>query len=66
MARQGYSAGLIDFQSVLDSERSVLVLEESLAINQANAVRSLIRLYKALGGGWSPQAEAAPQSKDAQ
>jgi outer membrane protein TolC len=65
MARQRYSAGLIDFQSVLDSERSVLVLEESLGVNQANAVRALIRLYKALGGGWSPQAEASPESKDA-
>ena len=64
LARQRYSAGLIDFQSVLDSERSVLSLEESLAVNQANAVRALIRLYKALGGGWSPQAEAAPQSKE--
>ena len=66
LARQRYSAGLIDFQSVLDSERSVLLLEESLGINQANAVRALIRLYKALGGGWSPQAEAAPQSKEVQ
>jgi NodT family efflux transporter outer membrane factor (OMF) lipoprotein len=66
LARQRYSAGLIDFQSVLDSERSVLLLEESLAINQANAVRALIRLYKALGGGWSPQAEAPSQSKDVQ
>jgi outer membrane protein, multidrug efflux system len=65
LARQRYSAGLIDFQSVLVSERSVLVLEESLGINQANAVRALIRLYKALGGGWSPQADASPESKDA-
>lgn len=66
LARQRYGAGLIDFQSVLASERSVLVLEESLAINQANSVRTLIRLYKALGGGWSPQAEAPSQSKDVQ
>jgi len=65
LARQRYSAGLIDFQSVLVSERSVLVLEESLGINQANAVRALIRLYKALGGGWSSQADASPESKDA-
>jgi NodT family efflux transporter outer membrane factor (OMF) lipoprotein len=61
LARQRYSAGLIDFQSVLDSERSVLVLEESLASSRANGVQELIRLYKALGGGWSPQ-----PSEDAQ
>ena len=55
LARQRYGAGLIDFQSVLDSERSVLVLEESLASSRASGVQELIRLYKALGGGWSPQ-----------
>ncbi|HMA10547.1 MAG TPA: efflux transporter outer membrane subunit [Steroidobacteraceae bacterium] len=65
LARQRYSVGLIDFQSVLDSERNVLLLEESLASNRANGVRALIRLYKALGGGWSPQAESSPASKDA-
>lgn len=65
LARQRYSAGLIDFQSVLDSERSVLVLEESLASARANGVQTLIRLYKALGGGWSPQAEILTVYKDA-
>jgi len=65
LARQRYSAGLIDFQSVLDSERSVLLLEESLAGSRANGVQALIRLYKALGGGWSPQAETRSAGKDA-
>ena len=65
LARQRYSAGLIDFQSVLDSERSVLVLEESLASSRSNGVLALIRLYKALGGGWSPQAAVRSVNKDA-
>ncbi len=64
LARQRYSSGLIDFQSVLDSERSVLLLEESLAANRTNEVLALIRLYKALGGGWSPGA-ASTSAKDA-
>ncbi|HMA11322.1 MAG TPA: efflux transporter outer membrane subunit, partial [Steroidobacteraceae bacterium] len=64
LARQRYSTGLIDFQSVLDSERSVLLLEESLAINRANGMQALIRLYKALGGGWSPQTEPSAAGKD--
>lgn len=55
LARQRYSVGLIDFQPVLDTERSVLAVEESLATTRADNVLSLIRLYKALGGGWSPQ-----------
>lgn len=65
LARQRYTAGLTDFQSVLDSERSVLVLEESYARNRASGVQALIRLYKALGGGWLPEAEAGQASKDA-
>ena len=65
LARQRYSAGLIDFQSVLDSERSVLLLEESLASARANGVQALIRLYKALGGGWSPQPDVRSANKDA-
>jgi outer membrane protein TolC len=65
LARQRYASGLIDFQSVLDSERSVLLLEESLATNRTNGVLALIRLYKALGGGWSPQAAPTLAGKDA-
>lgn len=65
LARQRYSAGLIDFQSVLDTERSVLSAEDSLAISRADGVLALIRLYKALGGGWSPQTDIRPVSKDA-
>jgi NodT family efflux transporter outer membrane factor (OMF) lipoprotein len=66
LARLRYSAGLIDFQSVLTSERNALVLEESLARNRADGVLALIRLYKALGGGWSPQPESLATSEDAQ
>lgn len=56
LARDRYSVGLIDFQSVLDTERNVLAVEDNLASTRADTVLALIRLYKALGGGWSPQA----------
>jgi outer membrane protein, multidrug efflux system len=65
LARQRYGAGLIDFQSVLDTERSVLSLEDSLASTRTDGVLALIRLYKALGGGWSPQTASRPAGKDA-
>jgi NodT family efflux transporter outer membrane factor (OMF) lipoprotein len=64
MARQRYAAGLIDFQSVLDTERSVRALEDSLASARADGVLELIKLYKALGGGWSPLAEPRLAEKD--
>jgi NodT family efflux transporter outer membrane factor (OMF) lipoprotein len=54
LARYRYSAGLIDFQTVLDTERTVLTVEDKLTLSEADGVKALIQLYKALGGGWSP------------
>jgi NodT family efflux transporter outer membrane factor (OMF) lipoprotein len=64
LARQRYTAGLIDFQSVLDTERSVRVIEDSLATSRADGVLALIRLYKALGGGWTAPTEPRSADKD--
>ena len=52
MSRELYRAGLKDFLTVLDSERSVLSLQNSLVQSDAYIAGSLIRLYKAMGGGW--------------
>jgi outer membrane protein TolC len=52
MSRELYRTGLKDFLTVLDSERSVLSLQNSLAQSDANVTANLIRLYKAMGGGW--------------
>jgi NodT family efflux transporter outer membrane factor (OMF) lipoprotein len=46
-----YKNGLRDFNNVLDAQRSLLVLEESLAISRGEISLCLIALYKALGGG---------------
>ena len=64
LARQRYGAGVIDFQSVLDTERTVLSVEDSLASSRADGVYALIKLYKALGGGWSPKGAPRPAGKD--
>ncbi len=64
LARQRYSTGLVDFQSVLDTERDLLSVEDNLASTRADGVLALISLYKALGGGWSSQSEAAAAGKD--
>ena len=59
LARQRYRGGLIDFQTVLDTERTLRTVEDSLAVARADRLASLIQLYKALGGGWTrPQADA--------
>lgn len=54
IARLQYEAGELDFLSVLDSQRTLLGLEDSLLSTQADRTNSYIRLYQALGGGWSP------------
>lgn len=54
-----YRSGLVDFQTVLDTERSVRSLEDSQASTQADTVIAMIQLYKALGGGWSAETPAA-------
>ncbi|MEW6720843.1 MAG: efflux transporter outer membrane subunit [Thermodesulfobacteriota bacterium] len=53
LARHRYTGGLIDFQTVLETGRTVLTVEDSLASAEADRASALIRLYKALGGGWA-------------
>lgn len=64
LARDRYSAGLIDFQAVLDTERSVLSLQDGLASTRADGLAALVRLYKALGGGWSPTTPTSTLAQD--
>lgn len=65
LARNQYEAGLADFQTVLDTERTELSIEDSLAITRADGTSAVIRLYKALGGGWSPAAAATTTAANA-
>lgn len=54
LAKSQYESGLVDFQVVLDAERSRLSVQDSLVQSEAAVTSDLIRLYKALGGGWTP------------
>lgn len=55
LARQRYAAGITDFQTVLNTERALLTAEDGLATTEAEHASAAIQLYKALGGGWTPQ-----------
>ncbi len=50
-----YKSGLTDFQNVLDTQRSLFTQQDQHAESQGNVVLNLIRIYKALGGGWAPE-----------
>jgi NodT family efflux transporter outer membrane factor (OMF) lipoprotein len=51
-----YRAGLTNFQNVLDTERSLFNRQDTLAESEGLVVQSLVALYRALGGGWDPDA----------
>jgi NodT family efflux transporter outer membrane factor (OMF) lipoprotein len=56
LANNRYTSGLIDFQTVLDTQRTLLNVQDSLASAQTELATNHVRLYRALGGGWSPPA----------
>ena len=53
LARYKYQTGLIDFITVLDAQRSLLAYEDQLVQSTGSITSNLVRLYKALGGGWT-------------
>jgi outer membrane protein, multidrug efflux system len=53
LAQTQYQAGLTDFQTVLDTQRTALSVEDSVAATRGDRITALIQLYKALGGGWN-------------
>ncbi len=52
LANDQYRAGLADFLTVLDSERTLFANQDLLAQSQTTLVVDLVALYKTLGGGW--------------
>ena len=65
LLRNLYQAGLTDFQKVLETERTRLTAEDNLALAEAAMRTNLIKLYKALGGGWQVADAAAPEGRAA-
>lgn len=52
LARSQYQSGLIDFQTLSNTETTLLNARNSLAAAQADEVLAIAQLYNALGGGW--------------
>lgn len=53
MARIQFQVGLRDFHVVLETQRTVLTVEDALVSAQADGVTAVIRLYETVGGGWT-------------
>ncbi|KWT07280.1 MULTISPECIES: efflux transporter outer membrane subunit [Pseudomonas syringae group] len=56
LASVQYREGTADFLVLLDAERERLAAEDSQAQAQIELYRGIVAIYKALGGGWQPQA----------
>lgn len=52
LARTLFEVGAVDFMQVLDAQRTRLSAEEGLATAEGDLLAAVIRLYKAMGGGW--------------
>ena len=59
LAGQRYASGLIDFRTVLDTQRTQLSTQDSVESTRGALSADYVRLYKALGGGWTPGVETA-------
>ncbi len=53
-----YRSGVGDFLNVLDTQRELYDSQDALVQSETAVTRSLVGLYKALGGGWSEESEA--------
>jgi NodT family efflux transporter outer membrane factor (OMF) lipoprotein len=48
-----YNSGLRDFRDVLDAQRSLVSLQDQLALSYSNVSTAVVSLYRAIGGGWT-------------
>lgn len=49
-----YESGLVDLQTVLDSQKELYTAVGKHTQSKGNVAITLVALYKALGGGWDP------------
>jgi NodT family efflux transporter outer membrane factor (OMF) lipoprotein len=59
LSRQRYESGVISFVDVLDVERTLQENELSLSDSATSVTTDLVRLYRALGGGWEEEPKRA-------
>jgi len=56
LSRVRFDAGAVDFLTVLDAERQTLTARDALVQAQVGQATALVAVYRALGGGWTPEA----------
>jgi len=54
IAEDQYRNGLTDFNTVILTQQALLSLEEEYTVSRGQLTSNVVRLFKALGGGWEP------------
>ncbi len=54
LAEMRYKGGVASFLDLLDAQRSLYSVQQSVIQTQLLEFQNRVRLYKALGGGWTP------------
>ena len=59
-----YQDGLIDYEQVLDVQRTAITQEIEVFNARGQAASSVVLLYRALGGGWDPSEEVTGEEPE--
>ena len=59
-----YLAGSVDFTSVVLAQSSLYEQENAVAVTTGETARQTVQLFRALGGGWKPEAGLPPQTAE--
>jgi multidrug efflux system outer membrane protein len=62
LAEQRFSGGLVDFQTVLQTQRTAFSARDAELGARADLARDHVELYRALGGGWRAAPALAAQA----
>ena len=61
-----YTGGVTSYLEVLDSQRQLFDAELELVRTNRDELLAIVRLYRALGGGWQEEPQASAKVADEQ
>jgi multidrug efflux pump len=62
LAEERYRAGVTEYLTVLDAQRTLTALEDQFAQAETRAVTALVAVFKALGSGWEATSLPEPMT----
>jgi NodT family efflux transporter outer membrane factor (OMF) lipoprotein len=60
ISSEQYQDGLVDFNTVLNTLRTLFAQQEQLVVTQGTVATNLVDVYRSLGGGWELRKDKTP------